>query len=148
MSLPTDSYPIMTWLELGCDDENFLKVVDYAISRKLYELEKLYWSPSEYFFLNRRLIIPYYYQSKVVGFTARLFEDLESKEIPKYYQQCPVDFVYNLDAQNNFNRKYVIVNEGVLDAFNTDGVAILGEMNQRQGRYYKPTPETGDSMSR
>jgi hypothetical protein len=52
------------------------------------------------------------------------------KSIPKYYQQCPQDFVYNLDNQQGWLRKYVIVTEGVLDAWIVDGISILGEVGQ------------------
>jgi len=128
--LPDDSYPISFWLENDCNDINFLKVVDYAISRKLYDLDQFYWTPTEYYHLNNRLIIPYYHKGKIVGFTARYAEDINDNSTPKYYQQCPLDFVYNLDLQNDWKNKFVIVTEGVLDAWNVNGVAILGEINQ------------------
>lgn len=130
MDLPEDSLPITTWLENGLDDPNFLKVAEYAINRKLYDLDNFYWSPSRTHNLNKRLIIPYYYRNKTVGFTSRLCMDLPDKSIPKYYQQCPQDFVYNLDNQQDWARKYVLVTEGVLDAWVIDGVSILGEVGQ------------------
>ena len=128
--LPTDSMPITSWLKEGLDDPDFIKVVEYALSRKIYDLDNFYWSPIHEHNLNHRLIIPYHYRNKIVGFTARLSYDTDGKEIPKYYQQSPTDFVYNLDHQQDWMRKYVIVNEGVLDAWTTDGVATLGEINQ------------------
>ena len=128
--MPKDSLSIMAWLEYGLDDPNFLKVVDYAISRKLFELDKFYWAPETSYSLNQRLTIPYYHKNKIVGFTSRLCFEPDNKKVPKYYQQCPTDFVYNLDNQNTWNRKYVILNEGVLDAFVTDGIAVLGEVGQ------------------
>lgn len=130
IELPKDSMPITDWLAAGLDDPDFLNVVNYAIGRKIFNLEGFYWSPTKSHNLHQRLIIPYYYKKKIVGFTARLSYDTDGKEIPKYYQQCPTDFVYNLDNQQDWMRKYVIVNEGVLDAWNTDGVAILGELGQ------------------
>lgn len=130
IELPKDSLSITDWLAAGLDDVNFLNVVNYAIDRKIYDLGKFYWSPSTSHNINQRLIIPYYYKNKIVGFTARLCYDTDGKDIPKYYQQSPTDFVYNLDHQADWMRKYVIVNEGVLDAWTTDGVGILGETNQ------------------
>ena len=130
IDLPEDSLPITTWLEAGLTDPDFMKVVSYALERKIYDLHNFYWSPKKWNNLHQRLIIPYYYKNKIVGFTSRLCFDLPGKEIPKYYQQCPADFVYNLDNQQEWTRKYVIVNEGVLDAWNTDGVATLGEIHQ------------------
>lgn len=132
MNLPDDSMPITAWLDAGLDDPEFMKVVNYTIERRIFDLDKFYWSPLHAHNLNQRLIIPYYYKKKVVGFTSRLCYNTDGKEIPKYYQQSPTDFVYNLDNQQDWSRKYVIVNEGVLDAWATDGVGILGEVNQHK----------------
>ena len=130
VDLPTDALSIKDWLDAGLDDPEFLRVVEYTRKRKITDLDDFYWSPLTAHNLNQRLIIPYYYRRKIVGFTARLAYDLPDKEIPKYYQQSPTDFVYNLDPQDDWSRKYVIVNEGVVDAWTTDGVGILGETNQ------------------
>lgn len=128
--LPKDSLTIAEWLNAGLTDPDFMRVVEYAIDRKLFEFDKFYWSPSTAFNLHERLIIPYHYKNKIVGFTSRLCYDTDGKKIPKYYQQCPNDFVYNLDQQQDWKRKYVIVNEGVLDAWVTDGIGVLGEITQ------------------
>ena len=130
MELPDDSMPITNWLENGLDDPAFLRVVNYAISRKIFNLDEFYWSPATFHNMNQRLIIPYYYRNKIVGFTSRLCYDLSDKSIPKYFQQCPHDFVYNLDHQQGWSRKYTIVTEGVLDAWVVDGVGTLGEISQ------------------
>lgn len=130
MELPKDSLSIKQWLEAGLTDKNFLNVATYLVDRKLYNIDDFYWSPLKEHNINQRLIIPYYYRNKTVGYTARLCYDTDNKSIPKYYQQCPTDFVYNLDHQQSWMRKYVIVNEGVIDAYITDGVAVLGEITQ------------------
>ena len=130
VDLPIDSQPITTWLEMGLDDADFMQVVHYAINRKIFNLDKFYWSPIKQNNLNHRLIIPYYYKHKIVGFTSRISYDVDLKGVPKYFQHLPTNFVYNLDNQYNPDRKYVIVNEGVLDAWNTGGVATLGAINQ------------------
>jgi hypothetical protein len=130
MDLPEDSLSIEQWLDLEVDDPDFLRVANYALERKLYRLDQFYWTPSKINNLNQRIIIPYYYKNKIVGFTSRLCFDTDGKEIPKYFQQCPTDFVYNLDNQQEWSRKYVIVTEGVLDAWVTDGVSVLGEIGQ------------------
>jgi hypothetical protein len=132
MDLPEGSLSITEWLENDCDDPDFLRVVDYAIGRKIFDLDEFYWSPLRDMNVNQRLTIPYYYNRKIVGFTSRLcFKDTD-KYIPKYFQQCPLDFVYNLDHQSGWSRKYVLVNEGVLDAWSVDGIGILGEVNQEK----------------
>jgi hypothetical protein len=130
IELPKDSMPITDWLEAGLDDSNFLRVVDYALSRHIYNLHEFYWSPEHTHNLHQRLMIPYFYKGKIVGFTSRLCYDTPDKSIPKYFQQCPMDFVYNLDNQQGWSRKYVLANEGVLDAWTVDGISILGEIGQ------------------
>lgn len=130
VDLPKDSYSLRFWLENNLDDPDFMSVVSYAISRGIYDIDNFYWSPQKYHNLNQRLIIPYFYKQKIVGFTARLFYDTPDKSIPKYYQQCPQDFVYNLDHQQSHERKYLIVTEGVLDGWTVDGVSTLGEIGQ------------------
>lgn len=130
VDFPPDSLPITDWLAAGLTDPDFLSVVNYMLGRKIFNLNEFFWTPDTTHNLNQRVIIPYYYRNKLVGFTSRLCYDTDGKDIPKYYQQSPTDFVYNLDRQQDWLRKYVIVNEGVLDAWNTDGVGILGEMNQ------------------
>lgn len=130
IDLPEDSYSVAEWLKNGLEDPNFLNVANYAIGRNIFDLDNFYWSPSTEFNLNQRLIIPYIYKGKIVGFTARLHYDTPDKSIPKYHQQCPTDFVYNLDNQQSWSRKYTIATEGVLDAWVTDGISILGEIGQ------------------
>lgn len=132
VELPPDAMPITTWLEYELDDHNFLDVANYAIDRRLLNLDDFYWSPDTKFNMNQRLIIPYYYKDKIVGYTGRLCYDTVEKTIPKYHQKCPHDFVYNLDHHSDWLRKYVIVNEGVLDAWSVDGVSTLGEISREQ----------------
>lgn len=131
-SLPDDSLSITEWLESGCTDPDFLQVTEYAIKRRILSLHEFYWCPSIKNQLNKRLIIPYYYKQNIVGFTARYAEDLKEKIIPKYHQSCPENFVYNLDHQDDWNRKYVILTEGVLDAWAVNGISSLGEINQEK----------------
>lgn len=130
VELPDDTLSIRQWLEAGLDDPEFLNVVEYTLSRRLFDIDEFYWSPLTQNNLNQRLIIPYKYQGRTVGFTARLYYDVPDKSIPKYFQHCPPDFVYNLDNQQAWARKYVIVTEGVLDAYVADGISILGEIGQ------------------
>jgi hypothetical protein len=65
--LPTNSLPLVTWLEAGCDDTNLLTVADYTVSRGIYNLNNLYWCPEEKHEMNKRLIVPYYYKGRLVG---------------------------------------------------------------------------------
>jgi hypothetical protein len=80
-----------------------------------------------YYFSNKvgfksRLIIPFYYQGKVVGYTARAVKPEVS---PKYLSDQQPGYVFNLDRQDN-DRSFVIVMEGPFDALSIDGCALLG----------------------
>ena len=100
-----------------------LAAIEYVHRRSIY-LEKynFYWTPEEAYNLHRRVIIPYYYQGNLVGYTARAIVDGVK---PKYWSSHPADFVFNLDQQTP-DRKFVIVCEGPFDAMSIDGVAISG----------------------
>ena len=123
MELPDGARTIEEHLANGCMNEDFLRVVEYGMKRNIPYIERLYWSPDETNNLHNRLIIPYYYKNEIVGYTARLA--IKEEHIPRYYQRCPHDFIYNLDSQHNEN-KYVIVTEGVIDAMLIGGVSTLG----------------------
>ena len=100
-----------------------LAAIEY-VHRRSIDLDKyeFYWTPEEAYNLHRRIIIPYYYQKKIVGYTSRAITDGIK---PKYWSSHPADFVFNLDQQTS-DRKFVIVCEGPFDAMSIDGVAISG----------------------
>jgi DNA primase len=76
-----------------------------------------YWSKE----MPDRVIIPFLYQGRNVGYTARKLT--EGK--PKYLSDQTPGYVFNLDAQLETS-KFVIVVEGPMDALSIGGVAILG----------------------
>ena len=131
MDLPEGSKKIIELAEENCTDENFLKVAEYALSRKL-PLNDLYWSPMIDNQFNKRLIIPFFYKNVIVGYTARYYATDKNKLIPKYYMQEPSNFVYNIDKQHE-DRKYLIITEGAIDAMMVSGIACLGnKLNDTQ----------------
>jgi DNA primase len=74
------------------------------------------------------VIIPFYHDGKVVGYTGRKIT--EGK--PKYLTDSQNGYVFNLDRQA-YNRSCVIVVEGQFDAIAVDGVAIMtNEPNETQ----------------
>jgi hypothetical protein len=99
-------------------EEDFIKVVEYVLGRKMdlgwYDWM---WSPEPGY--RDRVIIPYYQDNKIVGFTGRKIT--EGK--PKYLAHSQPGYVFNLTAQSH-NRKCVIVVEGQFDAISIDGCAI------------------------
>lgn len=105
--------------------EDMLPAMQYIAQRGFY-LDDYDWFWSENY--ANRLIIPYYYQGRTVGFTARLVRDGK----PKYISEQQPGYVFNLDRQKP-NRKFVIVCEGPFDAISVDGIAVLGsEVSDQQ----------------
>lgn len=102
----------------ACTDEHFLKVVEYVLSRKMdLEWYNWMWTPEPGF--RDRVIIPFYHDGKIVGYTGRKIT--EGK--PKYLAESQPGYVFNLSAQPR-QREFVIVTEGHFDAIAVDGVAI------------------------
>lgn len=90
-----------------------------AINTSKYEF---YFSATKAYNYNRRIIVPYYHEGKLVGSSARALEDTVT---PKYWSDHPSDYVFNLDKQHK-NSKFVVVVEGPFDAMSVDGVSIQG----------------------
>ena len=130
--LPPKSKPIHEWadykaLEPGGIDKDLFKVLEYIAARKLNLNDyDFYWTPEAGY--RDRLIIPFYYREKVVGYTAR--KVIESKV--KYLSEQQPGYVFNIDEQTD-DRKYVVAVEGPIDAIAIDGVALLGsEIKEQQ----------------
>jgi len=123
-----ECYSMRFWLEQECEDRDFLQVLDYANKRGFLDIDKMYWTPckeNRERKFNRRIIMPYYYRDKIVGFTGRLATDNAKKGVPKYIQEMPISYIYGVDAQHDYNKKYIIITEGIIDAIITDGIGTL-----------------------
>jgi len=119
--LPEGALLIQEWLTatLPEDLEHQLEqVIAYIQGRKLDPLAGFYWTPLAG--LQDRVIVPFYYQGRIVGHTARKI--VEGK--PKYISDQTPGYVYNLDQQAD--RKIVVISEGPMDALSTSGIAVLG----------------------
>ena len=107
--------------DCSIDDSNFQKVLSYMKDRCLQlDDTDYYWSPELGY--RDRLIVPFFYNNNIVGWTAR---SIIANKNPKYLSEQQPGFVYNLDEQG-YNKSFVIVCEGPLDAIHIDGVALLG----------------------
>jgi hypothetical protein len=108
----------------------YFAAVEYAAQRNLdINKYKFYWTPEEAYNMHRRLVIPFYYQQQLIGYTARAIADGVK---PKYYSSHPADFVFNLDTQQP-DWRFVLVCEGPIDAMSVDGVAVSGaEISDQQ----------------
>lgn len=132
VGLPDTFMSIKDWAEAGCTDEDFIDVCQYAVDRRLVNFESLLWSPEKNKGLSKRLIIPFTYKERIVGYTARYYKDKCPQGIPKYLNYMPSSFLYNFDRQMDYKRKHVILCEGVLDAYQMDGTSPLGSINTDQ----------------
>lgn len=107
--------------------EKFIAAVEYVHERKLDFYSDWHWTPHEqkpYKNFGNRIILPFYYKGKTVGYTARWVGETPNKETPKYFLSSPKNFVYNLDAQKK--NKYTIVTESQFDSLVTGGIAMQG----------------------
>lgn len=123
---PNDSEPLLHWIHNpGKYEKQIALVAEYVINRGLESrLKDLRWSPSRAGNLNQRVIIPFYYKGKFVGYTARA---INNDVQPKYLNNMQPGYVYNTNEQDK-DRKIVIVTEGPIDALKIGGVGINSNM--------------------
>lgn len=126
-ALPDNTRTFTELAEEGCTDPEFVSVVEYVLSRN-FGLDWYHWMWSSENGYRDRVIIPYYHEGDVVGWSARKITDGN----PKYLASSQPSYVFNLDGQNS-NRQFVILVEGPMDAIPVDGVAALSnELNETQ----------------
>ena len=117
-ALPPESKPINEWL--NDVPEKLIPVLEYIAQRKMYlDYYDFHWTPKVGF--SNRLIIPFYKDGIIVGYTARAVNDAK----PKYISEQQPGYVFNLDKQTH-DKEFVIVCEGPFDAISIDGCALLG----------------------
>jgi len=119
--LPPEAKPISYWISCPPEDiePDILPVLEYMMSRGLTVDDfDFYWSPDAGY--KNRLIIPFRYHGKIVGWTGRKVTDGK----PKYLSDQHPHFVFNIDSQKDQHR-YVFVCEGPFDAIAVGGVALL-----------------------
>ena len=123
--LPEDAIKIADITDFS---KHSLAVLEYMAQRQLnLDDTDYYWSPSLGY--RDRLIIPFYYEGRIVGWTGR---SVNPDKKPKYLTEVQPGFVYGLDEQS-YNKVFAIVCEGQLDAIHVDGCAIGGsEINDQQ----------------
>jgi hypothetical protein len=130
--LPPDARPINEWVnsnDLESVAEQLEPVISYLVGRGFDPMSnRFYWTPEPGF--SDRVILPYFFEGKIVGNTARKIK----KGMPKYVSDQHPHFVFNTDEQKDDN-KYVFVVEGQFDAYSIDGVGLLtNEVNEQQAR--------------
>lgn len=122
--LPKDSKLLTEWITEG---EDVTPIVEYLLNRGMnIDWYDWMWTPEPGY--KDRVLVPFYQDGKVVGYTGRKIT--EGK--PKYLTESQSGYVFNINRQTN-NRQYVIVVEGQFDAIAIDGVSIMtNEPNDAQ----------------
>jgi len=123
--LPPDAVKLVNITEFN---KFSMAILEYMSARNLnIDDTDYYWSPSLGY--RDRLIIPFYYEKRIVGWTART---ITPDKKPKYLTESQPGYVYGLDEQSP-NKIFVIVVEGPVDAIHVDGCALTGsEINDQQ----------------
>lgn len=107
--------------------------IEYLESRQLHDLAIWLETDATYSGMNKRVILPYTYDNKLVGYISRYVGEKPDR-IAKYIRKAPADYVYGLDAQRD-QRQFVIVTEGEFDALLTKGVSIgSNQLSDRQAQ--------------
>ena len=130
--LPEGALPLIEWLDAKLNDNEepqLIAVAEYVVNRGYDPASKhFYWTPLPGY--ADRVIIPFVYDGKIVGSTARKVKDGK----PKYLSDQHPFFVFNVDEQPDEHR-YLFVVEGPFDALAVGGVALLtNEISDQQAR--------------
>ncbi len=128
--LPEDALPIREWANRSSALITDLgPVVEYIVDRGFDPAsDDFYWSPAPGYI--DRVIVPFRWQGRIVGNTARKVRDGK----PKYLSDQHPHFVFNFDKQTE-DQKYIFVCEGPFDALAIGGVALLtNEIAEQQSR--------------
>lgn len=124
--LPANSHSLLELINTNCTNRYFYNILLYANKRNILDPPNMYWSTEKRNQLSNRLIIPYKYKDKIVGYTARIANDNAPKSIRKYHSEVPAGYMYNIDKLNNPDIKRIVLVEGVLDAMAIGAVGFLG----------------------
>lgn len=139
-SLPKGAQPLSYWLEQGTTDPNFLEVLAYLNGRgdEILTGCDYYWTPETENDLNRRIIIPFRWEGKLVGWTGRAAFPTGRR----YYSEVQPQYFFNSElAQNDW--EYLFVVEGPFDGIAISGVAMLGDkLTEEQIRWLNHTGKT------
>ena len=113
-----------TWIELqgweNADQELINAFCYIRNNRGLDPYDYPYYWSNKIGFKNR-IIIPFFIDNKIVGWTARAINDAT----PKFISEQQPGYLFNLDNQTQ-DKAFVIVCEGPFDALSIDGCALLG----------------------
>ena len=127
--------PITSWLNDGYineEDYNSLEAaINYLDTRGFGDkLHEFYWTDDAP--LRNRVLVPFTWKNKSMGYSGRLFED--GKKKIKYFSNYPSNMIWGYDCQHR-DAKFCIVVEGLLDAVAINALAICSnEINDGQAQ--------------
>lgn len=130
-SMPKGARPFKEWIFDENPPAKFLDVLAYATTRLYGDVldYDLYWTPIAKHTelkvndLNNRLLVPFKWENKIVGWTGRLIRDSKAA---KYFSSEPHDYMFNTDIIDE-NDKFIFIAEGPFDALAIDGIGMLGD---------------------
>lgn len=130
--LPEGAMPLLDWVNSEYFKEVSIllePVISYVVNRGYDPFNgDFYWSPSPGY--ENRVILPFRWEGRVVGNTARKVTNGR----PKYLSDQHPNFVFNFDRQSE-DQRYIFVCEGPFDALCIGGVALLtNEISDQQSR--------------
>jgi hypothetical protein len=123
-----------SWMMLQEEDapvpQQLIDAVEYVAGRGIDPLEySFYVTDDTAYNLHRRVIIPFYWKHKLIGYTARGLDDSIK---PKFHSSYEPNYVFNIDRQLP-TAKFAVVVEGPFDAMAVNGVAVLSnEISETQ----------------
>lgn len=133
--LPKGSIPFYELLDQKNPPLNFLKCAEYLLSRGdvIFDNYEYYWTSKTQLDLNNRILIPFYYKDKLVGWTARYANKIVPNDKPRYFTEIQNNYLFNPVAITKGDRKFIIIVEGPFDAIAIDCVGALGnKINKTQ----------------
>ena len=130
--LPEGAMPLLDWVNSEYFKEVSIllePVIAYVVSRGYDPFDgNFYWSPAPGY--ESRVIIPFKWEGRIVGNTARKVTTGKLK----YLSDQHPHFVFNFDRQSD-KQRYIFVCEGPFDALAIGGVALLtNEIAEQQSR--------------
>jgi len=127
-TLPQGAMPFSYWLKPENFREEFAPVADYVANRgiDIFQAYDYHWTPetsTDYYDINKRVIIPFRWEDKIVGFMGR---DTTGTLKHRYFGSVQKNYIFNTESIEPEN-EYIFVCEGSFDALAINGVAMLGD---------------------
>lgn len=125
VDLPGNAKSFSYWLEKDNPPTEFLEVLQYVVETRGTDVllsNEYYWSTQKKYQLNKRVILPCYWNNKIVGWLGRHI----GKHKLRYMHDIPKNYIYNNHVMDIKTRKFVLLVEGPFDANAVDGCSPLG----------------------